>query len=384
MKIRNGGRMKKQIITLSLTVLLLCGGVIYGYSQDVAGMGKTNLRSANMYMGQKNYEKAQSFFEKVLEDYPDNINALRDLGGIYFQIEGDYQKSFDLYTRALEAIEAVYDEYHELESSDPKAAKKFKKKYIVKAKLEDTKELILKLRSSCWVKLYNVALTSYKEDKTQEALDQFKALLAIAPDSVKTISMLANTYAKMGDTENEMKYLILSYEKTPQDYKLVNRIAGTHFEQENYQDAIAWYLKAEQLKPQSIDPLFNIAVAYSKLKNDEKAYEYFIKVKDLEPGNADNYKNASVYADKLGKTTEALELLKQAIELDPDDTANLQYLCVNLMRQEKYEDVLTYAVKWYNADTTSKAAVQLIVAAASKLNDEPLRKKYTGILQKMN
>ena len=375
--------MKKQITAVALMLLILSVSALFANSQDVSGMAKTNLRSANMYMGQKNYEKAQPMYEAVLEEYPNNLEALQNLGGIVYEVHNDYKRTYELYTQAIDAIDVLMGEYEAMKMEDEKAAKKFYKKYIQKAQLDEARENMIKLKASCWVKLYNIALNTYKEDKTQEALDLFVELDALAPDSVKTIAMIATSYSKMGDVTNELKYLELAFSKDTTDVKMATRIAGTYFEQKNYETAIKWFEKAMALDVEDINTAFNLALAYSKVDNNEKAYEYFLKVKDLEPTNAENYKNASVYADKLGKTDEALELLKQALEIDPEDTKNLQYLCVNLMRLERYEEVVTYAEKWYNADNSSKAAVQLLVAASVKLNDEPLRKKYTAILQGM-
>lgn len=375
--------MKKQITAVALMFLILSVSALFANSQDVSGMAKTNLRSANMYMGQKNYEKAQPKYEAVLAEYPKNLEALQNLGGIFYEVHNDYKQSYELYSQAIIVIDELMAEYEALKVEDAKAAKKYYKKYIKKQKLDQARENMIKLKASCWVKLYNIALNTYKEDKTQEALDLFIDLDALAPDSVKTIAMIATSYSKLGDTTNELKYLEIAFAKDTTDVKMATRIAGTYFEQKNYETAITWFEKAMVLDESDINTAFNLALAYSRVDNNEKAYEYFLKVKDLEPNNADNYKNASVYADKLGKTDEALNLLKQALEIDPEDTANLQYLCVNLMRLERYEEVVTYAEKWYNADNSSKAAVQLLVAAAVKLDNTTLRDKYTTILQGM-
>ncbi|MDO9578790.1 MAG: tetratricopeptide repeat protein [Candidatus Cloacimonadales bacterium] len=392
--------MKKVILT-GLAILVIGSVSLFAASQDLTAEGNKNLRSANLHLREGRPEKALPFYELVLEDNSHNIEALNKMAGIYYDFNFDYKKAIAIYTNVLVEIDEVYAEYNTLMQTDEKAAKKFHKKYIKNIKLDDINERIPKLMQICWVKLFLDAQTDTQNDSLQSALDKFLYVLEIAPDSVKTLKMIAFVYSKMGDEVQSLNYMEKVAEKDTLDDIVRTQIGNTNFENGNYEAALKWYKAAAQINPESVDNYFNMALAYNKLKDQENTLISYEKVLKFEPDNLDalifaseiyeklgnkeqslayletalqQYKkilesdpdNIDVLAyssniyEKLGNMDESIKCLKKAVDLDPQNINWISYLTYTLTREKRYAEALVYAKKWLELVPNSEEAVNYI------------------------
>ncbi len=73
-------------------------------SQDLSVQGKKNLRSANMHLGGGRTEKALPLYEMVLEENPNQIDALNNLASIYFDFKADYPQARDYFIRLINVV----------------------------------------------------------------------------------------------------------------------------------------------------------------------------------------------------------------------------------------------------------------------------------------
>ncbi|MCK4653962.1 MAG: tetratricopeptide repeat protein [Candidatus Cloacimonetes bacterium] len=348
------------LVLSSFTCLLL------GSSQNLTAEGKRNLRSAKMHLSGQRYEKALPLFEAVLDENPHHIEALESVAGIYYDVKKDYNNAQKYYTKTIEEINSIFAEYEDLKKTDEKAAGKFYKKNIKKEKLEDKLDQVTKLNSSCWTKMFLFAQELFDNEEIDKAIIQFEALYEIAPDSSKTLKMLAYAYNKKEDNEKSLEYMIRAAELDINDDIARTQIANTLYEKGEYEKSIEWYKKAAEINSQNIDNHFNMALAYSKLKNNEGAYEAFKKVVEINPDNLDAILNISNYAAKTGNIDESINYLKKAVEIDPENTDIISFLSYKLAQEKKYEELLKYAEIWHKLDPTSTEAQQLINLAKQK------------------
>ncbi len=357
--------MKKKIIVLIAFALLISNAVFA--SQDLSADGKKNLRSANMHLGGERYEKALPFYELVLEENPNYIVALEKIAGIYFDVNKNYLEANNYYERLIEQIDLIFAEYEELKAENEKEAKKFYKKNIKKAKLEEKIENIKKLKASCWTKLFLEAQELFKNEEYDDAITNFEVLNKIAPDSTKTLKMLAFAYNKKGDEEKSLEYMIKTTELDTNDDIACTQIANTFFGKEDYNNAVIWYDKASQINPENIDNYYNMALTYDKLEDNDNVLKYYLKVHELDPENLDAVVNLRNKYANMSDIDKSIEFLKKAIVLDPENVEFVEFLCWKLSQEKRYEELLTYANKWKELVPDSEDAKNLINLAKQKL-----------------
>ena len=363
------------IMIVSVACLMLSADPI-----ELTGQNKTDFRSADMYYNQKIFEKALPLYISILQDNPDHIETLEKTAGIYYEIKQDYYEANSLYTKAINSINKIFDDYEILKSEDKKEAKNFYKKNIIKHKLEDKIQQMKAFKFNCWIFIYKAANEQFKAEYYDIAAGEFIKLLSIAPDSVKTIKMISNCYVKMEKLDKALDYLLKIYEMSPSDLSIVEQIAGMYYEIEDYGKSAIWYDKASKLDPENASYIYDQGICYTNLKDNDNAFKSFAKVIEIDPTNIDAAYNAYNFANKLEKSDEALNYLKIAVDLE-DNSESLSVLCFQLYQAEMYDDVLKYSGKWYEQDNTSKDAVNLLYNSSKKLGKEELVEKYEKILR---
>lgn len=363
MKVNNKGESMKRFSSHSLLVfsaiMALSISSLFAESQVLSAEGKKNLRSGNMHLVGQRYEKALPLFEEVLEENPHNIEALQYIGAINYDVKRNYFVAHDYYKKANEEIQAILDEYEELNKIDAKKAKKFYKKQIKGPKFNKSYEDNAIHMKGCWINIFKKGQSLYKAEAYDETIEKFTALLEIGPDSLKTLKMIANTYLKQEKSEKAIEYLSLIAEKDQSDISTREQIASIYFNSEKFEDSITWYEKASEIEPNSPDNYFNTAICYSKLDNDEKAFELFAKTVEVDPTNLDAIINASNKAAAIENSPEQIKYLKMAIEIDAENATYISFLCYKLVKEKQYEELLKYSSKWLELVPDSDEAKQL-------------------------
>lgn len=368
--------MYRKVILVVIGIFLFIS--LFGFDQDLDVRGKRSLRSANMYLNQKNFEKAQPLYEEVLEQNPNHLEALEKLGGIYYQVKSNYFKASELYQKALSIIDNIYSEYENLKNTDPDEAEDFYDDYIDEYELAEKKDNLAKLKNNCWIKIYQSALKQYKAEKYDKALELYQKLYDTAPDSIKTAKMLGYTHLKLENKPKALEYLEKVYQAETDNPSLTSQIAGIHFNSGNYEDAAKYYKKLTKIDSTDSNNFFNLGLTYMKLDKNQKSLNAYKKVIELEPENVDALLNAFNLANKLGKTEEATNYLKKVVNLEErENLDNLQFLCYQLFRLKQYEELIGYAQSWEKMDSSAKEPLQLIYQAADKLGKQELKKEYT-------
>ena len=334
-------------------------------SQDLTAEGKKNLRSANMHYGGERFEKAMPLYKLVLEENPNHIETMDKVAGILYEIDADYKLADIYYQKIQHEIKGINAEYAELLKTDEKAAKKFHKKNIKKAKLDDIESNVNKLRRACWVRMFQNA---QKETDNNIALEKFEYIYSIAPDSIKTVKMLAFTYNKLENAEKTLEYSIIAAEMNPADDMSRTMIGNTYYQKGNYENALKWYKSAAEINVENIDNYFNMALSYDLLEDNDNALKSYLKVHELDPENLDAIVNLSNRYAKMGDIDKSLGYLEKAVEQDPENAEFVEALCWKLSNEKRYAELLTYANKWKELAPDSENAQNLINLAKQRLN----------------
>jgi len=380
-------RYSKKIL---ITVLLISifGSSLFAISQALSVQGKKNLRSANMHLGGKRFEKALPLYEAVLEENPNNIEALNNIAAIYYDMKKDYVKAREYFIKLIDVIDTTYAEYEKMKETDPKAAKKYYKVNIKKPKLEKLRKSVVQFRDNCFTQLINNGKIKIQEEKFEEAIDIFDNIAEVIPDSTITYRLMALCYEKLNDMENSRKYFIKTAELDPTDIYAKQQVATLYYEAENFLEAGNWYLSAAENEPENPDNYYNAGIAYKNAKNDSLAYAAFQKAYEFDPENLNVIITLSNVALALNDGEASTMYLKKAVDLDAEDGTidNPMYvttLCYKLYGLKKFDILIDYAKMWHELDNSSKEAVQMLYNAAKEINNKELMNKYNKMYQEM-
>ena len=421
-------------LRIAIMITMIVSAVVLSAEefQDLTSEGKKNLRSANMHLGGQRVEKALPLYLEVVEENPDHIEALKNIAGIYFDFKKDYYTASDYFGKTIAAIDKELAEYEKQIAENSKKEKKIRKKM---KPLEEDREVVATLKGSCWSKIFVRAQTKFSlavdfynlnpqtldladqnnivivndllkkimadtvnveslatepvtfeeisepfDQLLEESISEFSQLEAFAPDSIQTLKMLSYAYSVQKNDEKSLGYLIKVAELDKSDILVRQQIANNFYSQENYEEALKWFESAAEVDPTNTDSYFNLGITYEKVENWEGAYDSFVKVVELDPTNLDAVLHASNLAAKIDKKDESIEYLKMAIDLDPGNISYLNFISYTLYQQENYEEVITYASKWFEADNTSKEAAQLVYQSAKSIGNAELEKKFEKII----
>ena len=176
-------------------------------------------------------------------------------------------------------------------------------------------------------------LALMKEDKYDQALDEFNKALEIEPDYLEAIKNKGNTYYYKADIEKALECYELTIKKDPSYWNGYNNIGNIYFDQNENEKAEEYYRKAAELCKDDYKPYNNLGDVLIQKGSYEEAIESYEKALGFGIKNAELYcqlgtcywhiaedaiKNKD---EKLAfeYTNKALDYLGKATELDPKD-----------------------------------------------------------------
>ncbi|MCK5051280.1 MAG: hypothetical protein KAS53_06065 [Candidatus Cloacimonetes bacterium] len=377
----------KKILFL-IGIISIFGTSLLFASQDLSVQGKKNLRSANMHLGGNRHEKALPLYELVLEENPNQIDALNNIAAIYYDMKGDYPKAREYFIRLIDVINGIFAEYEEIKLTDEKAAKKYYKTYIKKLKLDDMLESVIHFRDNCITQMVNSGKLKIQSEEFEAAIEIFTKIAEIVPDSTITYRLMALSYEKLDDMENSRKYFIKTAELDPTDIFAMQKVASLYYDEENFIEAGNWYLEAAKNDTETPDNYYNAGLAYMNSGNDSLSYSAFQKALEFDPENMNIIVTLSNIALSLKDSEASTMYLQKAVDIDAADETidNPMYvttLCYKLYGLKKFDELIKYGEIWHKFDPLSKEAIQMLYNASKELNNKELMDKYNKMYQDM-
>jgi tetratricopeptide (TPR) repeat protein len=388
-----------------LFIILAISISIFGIScanakEKMTPKGKVNLRNANMYLQQMKLDKAMSFYEEVLKENPNNLEAIKKTGDIYFAW-GEEKGSQPIDTLKSQDDQQLQKIKHDVESVDAyyNAFQKYTRfQELVKDRTDLTKDEdgwkveTAKKMLGCEARIFNIGKIYVTSADYETAVPIFEKLHSMDPQKPEAMKMLLFIYLdqQSSATENEKAsynakiedLLNKLLEINPNDLDTLSKLGAFYYTNKQTDKALEIFKKIEVQKPKDIDNLFSMVGIYNDKKMSKEAYETDLKILALEPNNLDAVDNARILAMELKKTDDAKKYFAKLIELDKT-TDNISQYCIFLSSNAMYADLLPVAQEWYEMDNQSKDAVNFIVFAATKLGKKELVNYYTAVAKKM-
>ena len=166
--------------------------------------------------------------------------------------------------------------------------------------------------------------TSRLAGRYQTSVDAYQHGLKLSPGSADGLSGLAQTYARMGRTD-EAKRLLMEVIRANPGRTNDLLIAGELFmRSEDPEQGISLLQRAESQKPNAHAELM-LAMAYLKLKRPDKAKQMLDLAKKHAPGNVEIFQAAANYYREEHDYRTAIATLKSAPRMTPSVLADLGY-----------------------------------------------------------
>ncbi|MDD2228635.1 MAG: tetratricopeptide repeat protein [Candidatus Cloacimonetes bacterium] len=359
----------KKLIIITVVLLLLLSACSTS-RQKLSPQGNVDYKTANVYYAQKDVEKAEVFYSKVLVDNPEHAIALRRMGDISLHngelfVERSVEfnkKANEYYSQAL----AITEAYPELTDDEKLAIRDMKKR-----------------KESTWVRIFKSGETELKNGNTKAAMDIFELVHQLDKKRPEPMIQLKNIYLKELKNDTKAEEILLSLIKDDPD-KLIylQELGAFYYNKENYTEAVTYFENVRLQTPLDIDNIMNISACYYELKDYDKALKATQMAMELDPSNIDLLDNARSIAASMKDNELRITYLKQL--LDKRDNENDYMAMVSIyLENEDYPQMIKYAEKWHNWDNTNKFAVQYLILAAQKTNNKSLESKYATIYKAM-
>ena len=278
----------------------------------------TRLNVGTLFQQKKEYEKALKSYDSVLTLYPDNTKALLYKAGALYEM-GNKNNALILYKRVLA-----------LEPSNVDAKNAVGE--IIKETMSPAEYISYLAQNGTVNEMYDYAYKLHKENKIDDAISAYKAVISKNSSKVDAHVNLAICYASKDDYNNAINVLnnakalfptnntiLKTLKEVNQDAlstKLAN--ASTSYENKDYQKAIEQYMS---IQPATEDSLLGIASSYQAMNDYNNAIAYYKKAEALSPNNSNiPYYIGYLYSEQE-KWLESEGYLRKALKLNPQSDA---------------------------------------------------------------
>ncbi len=360
--------MKRLIIIFLVLLVALTGCAVKRHK--LSASGNVNLKTANVYYAQQNVEEALKYYNLVLQDNPDHALALRRVADI------NLYNGERLADQAVPLNQAAYRGYDKAIGIMESYVKPSEDEL---ATLRDMK----KRRTSAWTRIYRAAEAQQAAGNTQEAIDIFMLVADLDHSRIEPLIKLKDIYLRELKDEAKAEEIMLQlYAKDPNDPILLQELGIFYMNRKEYAKATPLFDQVKTIEPLNVNNLLNLSYCQFEqgLYADAKTNNQLVL--SMEPNNPDALTDAKFIAYKLDDKVAAVGYLKRLLDIRDNDN-DYQEISFLLNELTMYEDLITYAQKWFAYDELNKDAVRLVILGANKMGNKALETEYTNILNRM-
>lgn len=288
----------------------------------------TRLNVGTLFQQRKEYQKAIQSYDSVLTLYPNNTQALLYKAQVFKEM-GDNKTALNLYKRILAIDPNNADAKAEISGAMKEALSP--SEYIAYLNQNGTDE-----------EIYEYAYKLHQDNKIEDAISGYKAVIAKNSSNVDAYVNLAICYASKEDYNNAISTLNSAKAKFPTNNLVLKTLqsvqsdsvstklatASSSFENKEYKKAIQQYLA---INPATEESMLGVAAAYQALEDYNNAIEYYKKAEQINPKNAEiPYYIGYLYSEQQNWSL-AETYLKKAVGLNPNSDAKelLSYVVQN-------------------------------------------------------
>ena len=172
--------------------------------------------------------------------------------------------------------------------------------------------------------IFNLAVKSHQENKTDIAQQLYNQVLKIDPNHSAALSNLGTIFKNLGNHQRAMNFYEKAIEINPNNVDAINNLGGIFKNLRDPQNAINCFKKIIKIDPNYKHSYFNLGVIYLDLEEYEKAKNCYEKTIEIDLNYADAHNNLGLVFKKLGENEKAKNCYEKAITINPNniDTHN--------------------------------------------------------------
>ena len=230
------------------------------------------LKKGHDSFAQQRYDKAISYFDKVLEIEPNNVDALFNKGRALGQLNRTAE--------GMSYIEKVLEiEPDNVDALGYKGDYYFSSKQLDKA-----------------ISYFHKVLKIEPQHVDALGVPYFDKVLEIEPDNVDALNIKGSSLVSLGRTESGITIVFI----------------------DELDKAISYFDKVLEIEPNNVDALFNKGRALGQLNRTAEGMSYIEKVLEIEPDNVDAvvYKGERLINE--ARLDDAMFFIDKALQRDPD------------------------------------------------------------------
>jgi tetratricopeptide (TPR) repeat protein len=276
----------------------------------------------DLYLALNRGGDAIAVAQDALKQNPDNVDAHRMLGRVYFsQINKGAQGQMD--ERALRMAIA---EFQKVTGKDPKDVESWVTLGRLYAATNDSSDAekayntALSLDADNEEALTGLALVYGNNGETDKAIEKLKAATEKNPNP-RSLMILAEAYRNQKDYKNAAETGKKALEMQPDNERLAEGLANDLYFSAQYDEALQVYADLAAHNPKDVKYPLRMADVYGAKKDYAKAHEEIDKAKKIDPGDEDPRLAEIRMFEIEGKQDEAIAALKSLL----DDTAKKVY-----------------------------------------------------------
>lgn len=173
-------------------------------------------------------------------------------------------------------------------------------------------------RSQVALYAMNKAATYWSANKTDEAIKEFKKVLAFDPQNTDAYASLGKIYQGKGNTAEAIKYFKTAVQLDRTSVTAHNNLGNAYLQAKQYTDAEKEFKTSAKMDP--INPLadYTLGILYTQTDRLGEAEAQFNKVAKVSPRDGNVPYSLGVLYNKMGRPEDAAKQLEKALRLKTD------------------------------------------------------------------
>ena len=279
-----------------------------------------------------NLDDASIIYNKILEEQPDNLDAISLLGTLNLQ-KGNLDEACVLLKKSL-ALKPENATTHNNLGSALQASGRFKEA------ITSYKQAIT-LNPDYDEAYYNLGNAYQAVGQLENAIASYKQAITLNPNDADVHCNLANALRKSKRPEEALMRYKQATILMPRNAELHNNLGAALQELGKFDEAILSCRQAITLNPEFAKAHNNLGTALKKQHKLKDAMKSFNRAIELKPDYAEAYYNLGSALHTSGRFDEAIDAYKEAITIKPDYAKAHYNLGNTLKEQENLDEAVT-------------------------------------------
>jgi predicted O-linked N-acetylglucosamine transferase (SPINDLY family) len=179
-----------------------------------------------------------------------------------------------------------------------------------------------------------------QQGQLEEAIAYYQQALALKPDYAEVHYDLGTAFKRQGNLSAAIKHYQQALALNPNDAETYANLANALLEQGEIEAAIAHYQQALAIRPGVPGIYYNLGNAFRQQNQLEAAITQYRWALALDPNYADAYFQLAAVLHFLGQLAEAIFYYQQAIFFKPNSPDAYYYLGNALLQQNRHNDAI--------------------------------------------